>query len=123
MREGRVKVIGRASHDLVDLGDDFGVQVLMTGGEFSNLVFEFLHRLGPHLDGPGRDVETEKGEALSESRHLGFLGTQSEADAGQMLMNQVVPHGPWPRIWSAPRNRRHNARSGSRRRGVPNRGC
>ena len=76
MREGRVKVVCRASHDLVDLLDDGWVQVLMTGGEFSDLVLKFLHRLESHLDGPGRDVETEKGEALSESRHRGFLGTQ-----------------------------------------------
>src|SRR4249920_482844 len=62
----------------------------MTGGDFSNLVFEFLHRLGPHLDGPGRDVETEKGEALSEGRHLGFVGAQGEADLGQMLAYKVV---------------------------------
>ena len=90
MGEGRVKVIGRASHDLVDLPDDLGVQVLMTGGEFPNLVFEFLHRLGSHLDGPGPDVESEKGEALSEGRHLGFLGTQREAEAGQMPEHQVM---------------------------------
>src|SRR5271170_2059582 len=89
MREVRAKVIGRASHDLVDLGDDLGIQVLMTGGEFPNLVFEFLHRLGSHLDGPGPDVESEKGEALSEGRHLGFLGTQRLSENSSLFFSWI----------------------------------
>ena len=46
------EVIRGPSYDRVDFLDDLGVQVVMPGRQFANLVFEFLHGLGPHARGP-----------------------------------------------------------------------
>ena len=42
------KVLGRSPNNSVEFLNPRSVQVMLTAGQFPNLVFELLHRLGPH---------------------------------------------------------------------------
>src|SRR5919198_3488513 len=53
---------------------------MLAAGEFSNLVFEFLHGLGPHAPGTAGEGEAEKLISLSIGGHFRFLLAELKAE-------------------------------------------
>src|SRR5919197_3210329 len=60
---------------------------MLAAGEFSNLVFEFLHGLLPHAPGTAGEGEAEKLISLSIGGHFRFLLAQLKAE---LLLQHVL---------------------------------
>jgi len=72
---------------LVEFSDDLRLEVVMTTGQRSDLVFEFLHGFRPHTAGVGGEHKSQEGVTLSKGSDASFLLTQLEADGGQNLLD------------------------------------
>ena len=74
------KVLGRSPNDSVEFLNPRGVEIMLTAGPFPNLVFELLHRLGPHAPRTAGEGKPEKGVSLPIGGHFRFLPAQLEAE-------------------------------------------
>jgi hypothetical protein len=74
--EPRRKVLSGTPNDSVEFVHQSGVQVVLAASEFANLVFKFLHRLGPHAPGTAGEDKSQEGVALPIGGYFRFLQAQ-----------------------------------------------
>ena len=74
------KVLSRSPNNSVELNHPVDVEIVFPTSEFPYLVFELLHRLGPHAARTAGQGETQKCISLSEGGHFRFLPAQLTRD-------------------------------------------
>src|SRR5438132_5515354 len=69
----RRKVLSRTPDDSVEVIHQSEVEIELSGSEFPDLVFEFLHRLRPHAAGTAGQDKPQKGVTIAIGGHFRFL--------------------------------------------------
>ena len=70
------KVLSGTPNNSVKFVHQSGIQVVLATSEFANLVFKFLHRLGPHAPGTAGEDKSQEGVALSIGGEFRLLQAQ-----------------------------------------------
>jgi hypothetical protein len=78
--EPRRKVLSRAPNDSVEFIHQNRIEVMLAASQFPNLVFEFLHGLGPHTAGTAGEDKPQKGVTLPIGGHFRFLRAQMKLE-------------------------------------------
>src|SRR5215831_16992545 len=70
------KVLSGTPNNSVEFVHQSRIQVVLAASEFANLVFKFLHRLGPHAPGTAGEDKSQEGVTLPIGGEFRLLPAQ-----------------------------------------------